>query len=109
MIRELATQGGCVIVGRCGNYILRDLPGCLSVFISGAPEDKIKRCAAEYGIRPDAAEAEMQQRDRDRANYHSYHTGELWGEAKNYDLSLNSSRFGVEGAIEVILTAAQKL
>lgn len=109
VIRELASQGGCVIVGRCGNYIMRDLPGCLSVFISGAPEDKIKRCVAEYGIRPDASEAEMQQRDRDRANYHSYHTGELWGEAKNYNLALNSSRFGVEGAVEMILTAVQKL
>lgn len=109
VIRELASQGGCVLVGRCANYVLRDMPECLSVFISGAPQDKIKRCAAEYGIRPDAAEAEMERRDRDRANHYSRHTGEVWGEAKNYDLAVNSSRFGIEGAVEIILAAVQKL
>lgn len=109
VIRELASQGGCVLVGRCANYVLRDVPGCLSVFISGAPEDKIKRCAAEYGIHPDAAQDEMQSRDRDRANYYSHHTGEVWGEAKNYDLTVSSSRFGVEGVVEIVLEAAQKL
>lgn len=109
VIRELASQGGCIIVGRCANYVLRDMPEHLSVFISGAPSDKIKRCTAEYGIRPDAAEAEMLRRDRDRANYYSHYTGEVWGEAKNYDLAVNSSRFSIENAVQVILTAAQKL
>ncbi len=108
VIRELALENGCVIVGRCANYVLRDVPNHLSVFISGAPSDKIKRCAVEYGIRPDAAEAEMLGRDRDRANYYSHYTGEVWGAAKNYDLAVNSSRFGIEGAVQVIL-AAQKL
>ncbi len=109
VIRELAQQGGCVIVGRCANYVLRDMPEHLSVFISGAAEDKIKRCTAEYGIRPDAAQAEMQQRDRDRANYYSHYTGEVWGEAKHYGLAVNSSRFGIEGAVAVIVSAAQML
>lgn len=109
VIRELALQGGCVIVGRCANYVLRDMPGCLSVFISGAPGDKIKRCTTEYGIHPDAAEHEMQRRDRDRADYYAHHTGEVLGEAKNYDLAVNSSRFGVEGVTELILAGAQKL
>lgn len=109
VLRELARQGGCVIVGRCANYVLRDVSGHLSVFISGASDDKIGRCTAEYGIRPDAAEAEMLRRDRDRANYYSRYTGEVWGEAKNYDLAVNSSRFGIEGAAQIILAAAQKL
>ncbi len=109
VIRELALQGGCVIVGRCANYVLRDVPGHLSVFISGKLNDKIKRCTAEYGIHPDAAEAEMIERDRHRANYYSCFTGEVWGEAKNYDLALNSSKFGIEGTAQLILMAAQKL
>ncbi|HWP50138.1 MAG TPA: cytidylate kinase-like family protein [Clostridia bacterium] len=109
VIRELASQGGCAIVGRCANYVLRDVPEHLSVFISGALDDKIKRCTAEYGIRPEAAEAEMQRRDRERANYYSHYTGEVWGEAKNYGLAVNSSRFGIEGAAQIILSAVQKL
>ncbi|MPN10911.1 Cytidylate kinase [bioreactor metagenome] len=109
VIRELAQQGGCIIVGRCANYVLRDVPEHFSVFISGALNDKIKRCTAEYGIRPSAAEAEMQQRDRDRANYYAHYTGEVWGEAKNYDLAINSSRFGIDGAVEMILSAARML
>lgn len=109
VIRELASQGGCVIVGRCANYVLRDIPGHLSVFISGKLNDKVKRCTAEYGIHPDAAEAEMIERDRNRANYYSRFTGEVWGEAKNYDLALNSSKFGIEGVAQIVLMAAQKL
>ncbi|WMJ84619.1 AAA family ATPase [Oscillospiraceae bacterium LTW-04] len=109
VIRELASQGGCVIVGRCANYVLRDVPEQLSVFISGQLNDKIKRCTAEYGIHPDAAEAEMRERDRDRANYYSHYTGEVWGEAKNYDLAVNSSKFGIEDATQFILMVAKKL
>lgn len=109
VIRELAAQGGCVVVGRCANYILRDIPTHFSVFISSVQSDKIKRCTLDYGIRPDAAEGEMLRRDRDRANYYSYYTGEIWGEAKNYDLALSGSRFGVEGAVQVILDAVQRL
>lgn len=51
----------------------------------------------------------MIERDRHRANYYSRFTGEVWGEAKNYDLALNSSKFGIEGAAQVVLMAAQKL
>lgn len=109
VIRELAEKGGCVIVGRCANYILRDDPNCLSVFISGNLQSKIKRCIAEYGIRPEAAQGEMHRRDKERSNHYAHYTDQVWGEAKNYGLALNSDKFGIEGAVKIILTAVTGL
>ncbi|MFV0498232.1 MAG: AAA family ATPase [Candidatus Fimivivens sp.] len=108
-IRELAAQGGCVIVGRCADYVLRDVPGQLSVFVSGRLEDKIRRCITDYNIHPDAAPAEIRARDQDRAEYYSHYTGGVWGAAKNYDIAVNSSKFGIKDTVALILMAAKNI
>lgn len=102
VILELADQGPCVIVGRCSDYVLGDRPDCLKVFIHADMPSRILRCAEEYHVTADNIERYINQMDRGRANYYSYYTGHTWGNMRRYDLTLNSSVTGIEGAAELI-------
>ena len=102
VIRELADEGPCVIVGRCSDYVLGDRPDCLKVFIHADMPSRILRCAEEYHVTADNIELYINQMDRGRANYYSYYTGHTWGNMRRYDLTLNSSVTGIEGAAELI-------
>ena len=102
IIQELAEQGPCVIVGRCSDYILGEDPACIKVFIHADMASRIDRCVAEYHIPSDNMESRIIQMDRGRANYYNYYTGHTWGEMRRYDLTLNSSITGINGAVEMI-------
>ena len=101
-IEELANQGDCVIIGRCANYILRNLPGLVRVFVYGETKDKLRRVVEEYGIAQEKAEATMTKMNKGRANYYEHYTDEKWGSVKSYDLMINTSFTGVDGAVKVI-------
>ena len=106
-IREVADKGGCVIVGRCAEYILRERTDCLNVFIYGNPEDRVKRVIEEHRV-PDAeAEVHVKKRDKKRAAHYKYITDREWGDVKNYNLCLDSSKLGIEKCIELILECVQ--
>ncbi|MDR2528515.1 MAG: cytidylate kinase-like family protein [Synergistaceae bacterium] len=98
VIEELGARGNCVIIGRCSTYLLRNR--CLRVFIHGEAKDRLRRIVEEYGVTE--AEARMAKIDRARANYHQHYTDEVWGAARSYDLAINTSYTGVDGAIRVI-------
>ena len=102
VIRELADEGPCVIVGRCSDYVLGERPECLKVFIHADLESRVKRCVEEYHIPTDDMERRVIQMDRGRSNYYNYYTGHTWGDMRRYDLTINSSTTGVEGAVELI-------
>ena len=102
VIRELADEGPCVIVGRCSDYVLGERPECLKVFIHGNLEDRVTRCAEEYHISAQNMTDRVKEIDRGRANYYNFYTGHNWGEMRRYDLTLNSSVTGIEGAVEII-------
>ena len=102
VIRELADQGPCVIVGRCSDYVLGDRENCLKVFIHADLPSRVRRCVEEYHIPQDDMERRVVQMDRGRANYYNYYTGHNWGEMRRYDLTINSSTVGVEGAVDLI-------
>ena len=89
-------------MGICAEYVMRDNPDVTNVFIYGEKEDKIRRCIEEYG--DDAAEVEkkMTTYDKARRNYYNYHTSRKWGEYRNYDLAINSSLVGEQGAADII-------
>lgn len=91
VIRELADQGPCVIVGRCSDYVLGERPECLKVFIHGPLEDRVTRCVEEYHISTQNMIERVREIDRGRANYYNYYTGHNWGEMRRYDLTLDSS------------------
>ena len=103
-IEEIAEKESCVIIGRCANYILRDHPGCVRIFIYSEIKDRLYRIVHEYGIPEEEAEAKCSKMDKGRANYYEYYTDEVWGSVKSYDLAVNTSFTGIDGAVEVIRT-----
>ena len=104
VIRELADEGPCVIVGRCSDYVLGERSNCLKVFIYADLADRVTRCAEEYHVEAANMTERVKEIDRGRANYYNYYTGHNWGEMRQYDLTLNSSVTGVDGAVELIVT-----
>ena len=102
VIKELASKETCVIIGRCADYVLKDYPNVVSVFIHA---DR-KFCLARSMERHSMTEKEMQKyiekTDRYRADFYEYHTGHKWADARNYDLSLNSAKLGFEKCVEEI-------
>lgn len=103
LIRELADKESCVIVGRCADSILEGRPDCLHVYIYADLEDRKKRVIAEHGIDPEEAEYHVLSRDKKRAQHYKYYTERTWGAAKNYDICLNSSHFGVDNCVDIIV------
>ncbi len=102
-IQRLAERESCVIVGRCADYALHDYPNTIHVFISGELEDKVERVASYNNISKDKALELIAKSDKKRANYYNYYSNKKWGAAATYDLCINSSLTGVEGAMDVIM------
>ena len=88
-IKNIAKKGPCVIVGRCADYVLKNA-------------EKKKRILERYDIEKNKAEDFIRKTDKRRASYYNYYTDMKWGEAKNYDLCINSSKTGVDGAIKLM-------
>lgn len=108
VIRKVAAEKSCILVGRCADYILRDNKDCLSVFISASLEDRIRR-AMEYNDKLKASDAEefLRKADKSRASYYNYYTDKTWGAADSYDLCINSSYLGINKTIDYILSFLQ--
>ena len=107
IIREIA-QKNCVIIGRCADYILQDDPGLVRIYITGRLEDRVRHAVEEKNVDCDGAEERIKKIDKSRANYYKYYTGRVWGSIHNYDLVVNSSFTGIDGAVAVILTMLQE-
>jgi len=106
-IETIAKQGSCVIVGRCADYILQDDPDVLSVFIHANMKDKKERAIHSYEVDERNIDASIAKIDKRRANYYNYYTDRKWGEAANYDIVLNSSKFGVDGCVALLQSIMQ--
>ena len=106
-IKKLANEESCVIVGRCADYALADYPNTVTVFISGNEEDKIKSLMERHGLTEQKAKDLMIKTDKRRASYYNYYSSKKWGGSRSYDLCLNSSAVGLEGAVEVIKAFAR--
>jgi CMP/dCMP kinase len=102
IIKKLAANGSCVIIGRCADYILRDEEHTVPVFIHSSEQDRLDRVIHTYGISEKDAREIMVKTDKKRAAYYNYYSGEKWGRADNYDLSINSGVVGIDSAVEVI-------
>lgn len=102
IISRLASQGPCVIVGRCADYILRDKADCLRVFIHADAQFRARRIVQEYGERAESPEQRLRDKDKRRAAYHRFYTNMKWGHAQNYDLTLNSGTLGIDKCVEII-------
>lgn len=102
VIRKVAAEGSCILVGRCADYILREDPDCIPIFISASWEDRIRR-AMEYNHIDEKEAAEfIHKADKSRASYYNYYTDKVWGAAESYDLCINSSLYGIEKTVDFI-------
>lgn len=107
VIREVASQGNCVIIGRCANYVLNDHPNVMKVFVRAEKPDRIARCINEYGYDPKTVEAELAKIDKGRASYYKYYTGASWKDMDNYDICINTSRTDVDLAVKALADFAK--
>ena len=102
-IKKLASEKSCIIVGRCSDYILRDNPNCVSIFLHASEEERAKRIANRMNISEEEALAKLVEADKKRASYYNFYSNKTWGESKTYDLSINVSKLGIEGTLNFIL------
>ena len=102
-IREIASKGDCIFVGRCADYILRDRSDLVSVFILGDMDERLKCLERRQGLDVATARKKIKEVDKDRSSFYKYYSDQVWGDAQNYDLCINSSRLGVEGTVKVIM------
>ena len=102
-IRRLADGEPCVIVGRCADYILRDHPELVSVFVHANSDFRAARIAEEYKL-PDAKVRDLLVKtDKKRASYYNFQSEKQWGAASSYNLCIESSEVGIDGAVDLIM------
>ena len=102
VIRKVAAEGPCIIVGRCADYILKDMENVVNIFVWADIKFRIERAIRVDGLAENKAEENILKIDKRRANYYNYHASEKWGRAENYHLSVNSSYAGIDHTVEVI-------
>lgn len=101
-IRELAEKEPCIIVGRCSEYVLRDHPKKISIFITADAEERIERIMSAENLSHEKAAEFIEKGDKRRRSYHDYYATTRWGEARSYDICVNSSRMGIEGTVDFL-------
>lgn len=102
-IRKIAEEKSCVIVGRCSDYVLRDNPNCISVFLHSTDEDRAQRIQERSNISREEALTKMRTQDKKRAAYYNFYSSKTWGDSATYDLSINVSALGVEKCVDLII------
>lgn len=106
-IKQIAEEESCVMIGRCADYALAELPNVVTVFISADDDVKIKTLMNRYEISEAKAKDLMVKTDKKRASYYNYYSNKRWGDSKSYDLCINSSKVGLDGAVKLIKEFAE--
>lgn len=101
VIRDLADQGNCVILGRCADYVLRDRPNCLKVYLHAPESYRIRRIMERENLSETDALQKIRRMDRRRSDNYHYYTRRIWGHSENYDLTLDTS-IGEEAVQKII-------
>ena len=102
IIRKIAKEESCVIVGRCADYILRDNPHLVNIFVYANMEFRKEQSVKRHGIEEANAEHIINKTDKSRANYYSFYSGQKWGMAQNYDLCIDSSKLDEDKIVELL-------
>lgn len=108
-IKNIAERESCVIVGRCADYALASYPDCLNIFVHADMDDRIKRISIREDITENKAKDMIQKRDKQRASYYNYYTCKKWGDARSYDMTLNTSKIPLEECVDLILEYRKKM
>lgn len=102
IIRKLAGRGPCVVVGRCADFVLKDVADCLNVFICADINDRVARIAKRYDMSEKKAADKIKKVDRERRYYYESRTGLYWGDIDSHQMLLNASRLGIEGTVDIL-------
>lgn len=109
IIKKAAAEGPCVVIGRCADYILREHENCLNVFVHANKETRIRRSIEKKDCEEKKAADFVTKKDKQRANYYNFYSNKRWDDLQNYDISIDTSRFTIDQAVELLLDAARKL
>jgi cytidylate kinase len=101
-IRKAANEGDCVFVGRCADYVLRDFPNTLNLFITASLDFRAQHVMDREGVDRQTAEKIIADKEHARATYYNYYTGKRWGDSSSYDLCVDASILGVEDTAKFI-------
>lgn len=102
VIKKLAKTESCVIIGRAADFVLKDYPNVVSVFVHGSEEFNLARAMEQNSMTEDEMKKFIARTDKYRADFYKHYTGREWTDARNYDLCLNSSKLGFEKCVEEI-------
>lgn len=101
-IKKLAEEESCVIVGRCADYALKDMPECYSIFIKADIDVRIKNIAAKYEYTEAKAKDVINKTDKKRASYYNFYSNKKWADSRSYDLCIDSSKLGKEKSVDFL-------
>jgi len=107
-IIKAAKEGSCVFVGRCADYVLRDFPNTVNVFVSASMEYRVSQIMNKQHLDEDSAMAFIEKRESERAEYYNYYTGKKWGHAASYDICIDSSVLGLLESEKIIAAFIKK-
>lgn len=102
-IRTKGETESFVIVGRCADYVLRENPNTISIFILGDREAKCKRVMEKYGLDEKAAYSKMKKADKMRKTYHNFYSDGKWGDSRSYDICVNSTKLGIDLTVDSLI------
>ena len=102
IIKDLAEKESCVIVGRCADYVLKDNPNVVSVFVHADEKFCLDRAMERNSMTEKEMKKYIEKTDKFRGDFYRYHTGHEWADARNYDLCLNSGKLGFQKCVEEI-------
>ena len=107
-IKKAANEGSCVFVGRCADYVLRNLPNTVSVFVTASMDYRVRQIMNKRHLDEDAARKFIEQGESERSTYYNYYTGKKWGAAESYDLCIDSSVLGLVETEKIIAQFIKK-
>lgn len=107
-IRKAASMHSCIFIGRCADYVLRDVPRCVNVFIAADPADRIERVCRLNNVDEQTAKKLITKGDSQRADFYNFYSSGTWGAADTYHLCINSSVLGIEATAQFIKEFAIK-
>ena len=107
-IMKAAKEGSCVFVGRCADYVLRDFPNTVNVFVSASMEYRVSQIMNKQHLDEDSARSFIEKRESERAEYYNYYTGKKWGHAASYDICIDSSVLGILESEKIIAAFIKK-
>ena len=102
VIKDLAAEGSCVIVGRCADYILKNQFPCFNVFICADFEKRCERATMKYGVSKENVNDVVKKTDKARIRHNQFYGSQDWGDARNYDVTINSGTVGIDNAVSML-------